>query len=138
MTDRPTRVDLNIPAVPDMELTATQTAEAVGHFMKLQPDRIEEVKLALIEACINAIEHSQSKDGRLQIDFEITTEALTIVIADRGHGFDVKTVQEQLDRRRQSGQRQRGWGLRLMEEMMDKVDVRSDQSGTTITLVKYR
>jgi class 3 adenylate cyclase/anti-sigma regulatory factor (Ser/Thr protein kinase) len=138
MRESPTRVDLNIPAIPDMELTATKTAEAVAQFMKLDGDRVEEVKLALIEACINAIEHSQSKDGRLQIDFEVTPEALTITIADRGQGFDVQAVREQLERRHERGERRRGWGLRLMEEMMDKVEVKSDQGGTTITLVKHR
>ncbi|MEW6754273.1 MAG: ATP-binding protein [Candidatus Latescibacterota bacterium] len=138
MSDRSARVDLSIPTVPDMELTASHTAEAVGHFMGLDRDKIEEGKMALIEACINAIEHSQSRDGRLRIDFHVTDAALTVVISDRGHGFDQEAVHRELERRRQSGQRCRGWGLRLMEELMDEVKVHSDSEGTAITLVKRR
>jgi PAS domain S-box-containing protein len=138
MKEKPAKVDLDIPMVPDMELTATHTAEAVGHFMGLDEEKIEEVKMALIEACINAIEHSQSKDGRLHIDFDVSDSALTIVISDRGHGFDVGAVREKLRQRRESGQRQRGWGLQLMEELMDRVDLQSDSDGTTLTLVKNR
>ncbi len=138
MKDKPAKVDLDIPMVPDMELTATHTAEAVGHFMGLDEEKIEEVKMALIEACINAIEHSQSKDGRLHIDFDVSDSALTIVISDRGHGFEVDAVREKLRQRRESGQRQRGWGLQLMEELMDQVDFQSDANGTTLTLVKNR
>ena len=138
MKDKFAKIDLTIPMIPDMELTATQTAEAVGIFMGLDEDKIGEVKLALIEACINAIEHSQSKDGRLQIDFDISDTALTVVISDRGHGFDVNEVREKLRQRHAGGQRQRGWGLQLMEELMDEVGVESDQNGTTITMAKYR
>lgn len=138
MKEKPAKVDLDIPMMPDMELTATNTAEAVGHFMGLDEEKIEEVKMALIEACINAIEHSQSKDGRLHIDFDVSDRALTIVISDRGHGFDVEAVREDLRQRRESGQRHRGWGLQLMEELMDHVDLQSDSDGTTLTLVKNR
>jgi adenylate cyclase len=138
MEDRSAKIDLSIPLVPDMELTATQTATAVGSFMRLDENKIEEVKMALIEACINAIEHSQSKDGRLQIDFEVDDSALTIIISDRGQGFNVDSVRDKHQQRHESGQRKRGWGLQLMEELMDKVDLESDQNGTKITLVKYR
>jgi len=138
MEDRSAKIDLSIPLIPDMELTATQTATAVGSFMHLDENKIEEVKMALIEACINAIEHSQSKDGRLQIDFKVDDSALTIVISDRGQGFNVNSVRDKHQQRHESGQRKRGWGLQLMEELMDKVDLESDQNGTKITLVKYR
>ena len=40
--------------------------------------------------------------------------------------------------RRATGQRHRGWGLQLMRELVDDVDVQSDSNGTTITLVKHR
>ncbi|MEW6751015.1 MAG: adenylate/guanylate cyclase domain-containing protein [Candidatus Latescibacterota bacterium] len=136
--DESARVDLNIPMIPDMELTATQTAEAVAQYMGLDADKTGEVKMALVEACINAIEHSQSKDGRLQIDFEVTAEALWVTISDRGHGFDLEAVRQEVERRRQSGGRRRGWGLQLMQELMDEVEVRSDQGGTTIRMVKRR
>ena len=123
--------------IPQMELTATQTAAAVGEFAGLGQDKIEEVKLALIEACINAFEHSQSKDGLLKIDFYFEDDALTIVISDRGHGFDVQTIEEKRRRRREKGQR-RGWGLTLIHELMDDFDIKSDQNGTTVTMIKRR
>ena len=75
-------LDLNIPMVPEMELTVTKVAEGVGEFMKLDIDKIEEIKMALIEACINAIEHSKSEDRRIAITFDIGEEELKIQIAD--------------------------------------------------------
>ena len=115
MTDKRTDVDLVIPMLPDMELTASKTAEAVGEFMGLHRDRIDEIKLALIEACINAIEHSNSEDRRVSINFEIGEEKLTLYISDRGSGFDLSKVQRELI---PGGQREdrRGWGLKIMKE----------------------
>ena len=131
-------VELIIPMIPEMELTASKTAEAVGEFMKLGRDRIDEIKLALIEACINAFEHSGSADGRISIQFEIGAEAVTIRITDRGQGFDLSQVRDELEGRHAAGKRTRGWGLKIMQELMDEVRVESGKGGTTITMVKRR
>ena len=134
----PKLIDLTIPMLPEMELAATKTAEAVGEFMGLSEDKLDEVKLALIEACINAFEHSQSKEQRVAIHFALGDDALTIQISDTGQGFDPDQARKKVEQRRASGESKRGWGLKLMNELMDKVDIRSDENGTAITMVKHR
>jgi len=134
----PKFIDLTIPMLPEMELAATKTAEAVGVFMGLSEDKLDEVKLALIEACINAFEHSQSKEQRVAINFALGDEDLTIQISDTGQGFDPDMAREKVEERRASGKSKRGWGLKLMSELMDKVDIRSNENGTVITMVKHR
>lgn len=138
MEEKPKDVDLIIPMIPEMELTATKTAEAVGEFMKLDQDKIEEIKMALIEACINAFEHSNSEDGRVGISFDIGAEELTIQITDRGKGFDMGQARDKLKKRRESGESKRGWGLTIMQELMDDVKVESGETGTCITMTKRR
>lgn len=138
MADASRDVDLVIPTAPEMELTATNVAEAVGEFMRLDEEKIEEIKMALIEACINAIEHSKSEDGRINISFDIGQDELTIRISDHGKGFDVRKVRDELKKRRESGVRKRGWGLTIMEELMDDVQVDSGEDGTSITMIKRR
>lgn len=138
MNTRSGDVDLVIPMIPEMELTASQTAEAIGAFMELDGDTIDEIKMALIEACINAFEHSGSEDGRVNIKFEIGDGDLTIQIMDRGQGFDLRQVRDKLGQKREDGKRRRGWGLKIMEELMDDVKVESGVEGTTITMVKRR
>jgi len=131
-------VSLGIPMMPNMELTAARTASAVAGFMELPPDKLQEVEAALVEACINAFEHSQSKDRRLDIDFRTGEDRLTIVITDRGHGFDVQEALDEIKARRARGEQRRGWGLSLMGEFMDEMDVVADANGTALTMVKYR
>ena len=131
-------IDLSIPMEPSMELTVSKTAESVAEFMGLDPDKTEEVKLAMVEACINAFEHSQSKDQRLQVDFSIGDKELTVLISDRGHGFDVSSALAKVRKRHTGGELRRGWGLELIGTFMDEVDIESGRDGTTLTLVKYR
>ena len=136
MKDKRREVDLVIPMIPDMELTATKTAEAVCEFAKLDPQKIDEVKMALIEACINAFEHSDSEDRRVNIAFEIGDDELTVQISDRGQGFDLSKVRGELEKRHEGGRR--GWGLTIMEALMDDVQIQSGDEGTVITMKKRR
>ena len=61
-------VELKLPVLPDMELSATQTAEVVAKHMELSEEKSAEISMALIEACINAFEHSDS-DKQIEIHF---------------------------------------------------------------------
>ena len=87
MTKSDTTVELKLPIIENMELVATQTAEVVSKHMKLDTDKTNEISLALIEACINAFEHSESK-SEVYIHFIISEENLTIKVIDKGKGFD--------------------------------------------------
>ena len=142
MEDTPKKVvktvDLTIPMAPEMELAAGKTAEALAGFIGLEEEKSEEIKMALIEACINAFEHSRSKDRRVFISFDIGEEDLTIRITDRGQGFSPKSAQEAVVKRRERGESRRGWGLKIMEALMDEVEIQSDENGTAITMVKRR
>ena len=131
-------IDLTIPMLPEMELAATKTAEGVAQFMGLAEDKLEEIKMALIEACINAFEHSRSKDSHVTINFTFDENALTIQISDTGQGFDPSKAKEEVVQRRERGESQRGWGLKIMEELMDKLEIQSNENGTIITMVKER
>ena len=130
-------VDLSIPMLPDMEITATAVAESLGVFIGLDQDKIEEVKIALIEACINAFEHSKSPERRIDLNFQITDRGLRVLISDGGEGFNMDEAQARIAEKREKGL-PRGWGLTLMGELMDEMDIDTSESGTLITMVKYR
>jgi len=130
-------VNLTIPMMPDMELTAITVAESLGVFIGLDTDKIDEVKMALIEACINAFEHSNSKERRINLNFQISDEGMVISISDGGEGFDIEEALERIALKRNKGEK-RGWGLTLMSELMDEVEVDSTEAGTVVKMTKYR
>jgi class 3 adenylate cyclase/CheY-like chemotaxis protein/anti-sigma regulatory factor (Ser/Thr protein kinase) len=131
-------IDLTIPMLPDMELVASKTAAAVAEFMKLEEDKVEEIQLALIEACLNAIEHSKSKEGKVYINLAIHDDELEIAFQDFGEGFDVEEIQKGIVARAPGKLLKRGRGMRIMEGLMDTMEVQSGSKGTLIRMIKRR
>ena len=74
-------VELKLPIIENMELVATQTSEVVSKHMDLSEEKTSEISMALIEACINAFEHSETK-SEIYIHFIISDERLTIKVRD--------------------------------------------------------
>lgn len=132
------RVALDVPMTTNMEVVVSRTARAVGENLGLAADVIDEIIAALVEACINAFEHSKSKSARLRLEFVPSPEALTIVVSDQGHGFDVADALSRIRARRERGEMRRGWGLELIGEFMDDMHIESGPEGTTLTLIKNR
>jgi anti-sigma regulatory factor (Ser/Thr protein kinase) len=131
-------IELTIPIMPDMEITATHTATSVAEYMKFDADRIDELKMALIEAIINAFEHSKSRDGKVRIKFLIGDDNLTVIIQDHGQGFDIQEIEKPEIASKLRASYKRGWGLMLIEKLMDTVYVESNEHGTTLVMSKNR
>ncbi len=131
-------VELKLPILQNMELVATQTAEVVAKHMQLGDEKSGEISMALIEACINAFEHSQT-NSEVFIHFLISENKLTIKVTDTGTGFDTGSVDiPNIESKLNTGERKRGWGVMLIKELMDSVSFESDHTGTTVTMVKNR
>ena len=134
----PPKVELTIPIIHDMELAATKTAEVVAKHMGLDDEKSAEISMALIEATINAFEHSNSNTGNVEIHFVIQGDTLLITVTDKGKGFDKSKVKIPKIEEKLSSDFKRGWGLQLIQELMDTVKYESSEKGTTVTMTKKR
>ena len=129
-------VELKLPILPNMELIATQTAEVIARHMNLTDDQSGEISMALIEACINAFEHSKT-DSNIFIHFLIEEDSLVMKVIDQGVGFDKTKVEiPKIENKMGKDERKRGWGLQLIQELMDSVEFESNSDGTTVTMKK--
>jgi len=131
-------VTLIIPMFPDMELAAARIASGLAQLMSFEEDNIDEIKLALVEACLNAFEHSKSQDKKVYINFIMKEDELELKIADRGVGFKLDKIKKPNIKDALEGGRKRGWGLEIIRNLMDKVEIESTDKGTTITMVKKK
>ena len=135
---QPPKVELTIPIIHDMELAATKTAEVVAKHMGLDEEKSAEISMALIEATINAFEHSNSNTGNVEIHFVIQGDTLLITVTDKGKGFDKSKVKIPKIEEKLSSDFKRGWGLQLIQELMDTVKFESSEEGTTVTMTKKK
>jgi serine/threonine-protein kinase RsbW len=135
-------VTLTLPMAPDMEVAASKTATALAEFMRMSPEKIDEVRLAVVEACINAFEHSHAKDHKVHITFAVIgerePEKLEIRVADQGVGFRPERVEPPRIAEKLKAARKRGWGLKIIEGLMDEVEIDSNLDGTTVVMRKLR
>ena len=134
---------ITLRMAPEMEIEACEKASAVAESMSMSPDKIDEVKMAVIEACLNASEHSQAARREIEMVFAVLgerePEKLQITVRDCGVGFEV----EKRDKSDPSASARtllskRGWGLQIIEGLMDEVQIESGASGTTVVMLKAR
>jgi serine/threonine-protein kinase RsbW len=135
-------VTLALPMVPEMEIEASKTATAIAEYMRMSPDRIDEVRMAVVEACINALEHSRAADREVYVTFEVLgdkdPEKLRITVRDTGVGFSPEELAEPTIEEKLKSQRKRGWGLKIIRGLMDDVEIHSGSEGTTVVMSKSR
>lgn len=137
------QVKLTLPMIPDMELTASKTACALCEQIGLSADKIDEVQMAVVEACVNAFEHSGSPDREVRILLQVLGEndeprGLQITIRDHGVGFSPDKLPTDRTEQPQRLPRKRGHGLRIINGLMDDVDIQSGPHGTTVVMRKMR
>ncbi len=134
------QMELTLPMVPDIEIAAARALANLARGLGMSSERIDEMVHAVIEACINAREHSGCADNRIYLRFVGTSQGdgsrIDVWVTDHGKGFD---PEEARSRRPAPGEaHKRGRGLQLIESHMDQVEISTSRnSGTTIHMVKY-
>lgn len=135
-------VTLTLPMLPDMEIAASKTATALAEFMEMSSDKIDEVRMAVVEACINSFEHSKADDHKVEINFAVLgndePERLQITIRDTGVGFVPEKVERPRIEEKLKAASKRGWGLTIIKGLMDEVQIHSGPHGTTVVMSKLR
>jgi serine/threonine-protein kinase RsbW len=131
-------MELTLPMVPDIEIAAARAAGNLARELGMSSEKIDEMAHAIIEACINAREHSCCLDQRIYLRFVGSTDTdegprIEVWITDHGKGFDPVKAH----RSGSAGAPQkRGWGLAIMKAHMDEVEISTGPAGTTIRMVK--
>jgi len=134
------QMELTLPMVPDIEIAAARAAGNMARELGMSAEKIDEMAHAIIEACINAREHSGCADQRIYLRFVGTFQGdgnprVDIWISDHGRGFD---IEEARTRRQKLGPSyKRGRGIQLMQAHMDELEISSSAEGTTVHMVKY-
>jgi serine/threonine-protein kinase RsbW len=138
---RPNEYEMVIPMGADTELIAAHTVEQIARRVHFGPEAINQIKTALIEACINATEHSLSPDRKIYQRFRLEDDKLVITVASRGvvpaslagqNGQQADPRDENID-----AQSRRGWGLKLIQTLMDEVEFERVDDGTQLRMTKY-
>jgi serine/threonine-protein kinase RsbW len=129
MTEAPkTSVELKLPSRLGFEKVAMATAANVAALMGFPKERVEDLKTAVSEACINAIEHGNRLQENLSVVVLMTmdTGSLEVKVIDRGQGVTKKVSKPDMDRKMQGEEMPRGMGLFLIQNLVDELEFVSE------------
>ncbi len=128
-----------IPMGADTELIAAHTVEQIARRVSFGPEAVNQIKTALIEACINAAEHSLSPDRKIYQRFRVENDKLVVTVASRGvvPASLAGRNGQQGDAGDDKDDGRRGWGLKLIQTLMDEVEFERVDDGTQLRMVKY-
>src|SRR6266516_613818 len=137
--------EMVIPMGDDTELIAAHTAEQIARRINFRPEAINQIKTAVVEACINAAEHSHSPDRKIYQRFKVESDKLVVTIASRGvmapkiQGKNGQSIGQKGagSPEEGTGKERRGWGLQLIQTLMDEVEFEHVDDGTRLRMTKY-
>jgi serine/threonine-protein kinase RsbW len=130
--------EMTVPMGDDNEMIVAHAVEQLARRLKFQPEAINQIKHAVVEACINASEHSLSPERRIHQRFHVADDKLVITISSRG----IVPASFAADNGEQTAEGEttatrRGWGLNMIRTLMDEVEFERVDDGTSLRMTKY-
>ena len=114
-------------SVPVVRRLAAQALRTFG----VHSEDIDDVQLAITEACANVIDHARDTDT-YEVRFELAADRCAISVLDHGDGFDPEALPDEADVAAEDGR-----GLALMRALVDSMSFHSEpQDGTVVHMVK--
>jgi serine/threonine-protein kinase RsbW len=132
--------ELVLPMEENAEMLAVHTLEQIAGRVSMPPEVVNQVKTALVEACINATEHSHSPERKIYQTFRVAPGRLTVTVASRGVTLPgMAGVNLKLATKNGGGPspERRGWGLKLIRSLMDEAVFERVDDGTRLRMTKY-
>lgn len=135
-------VEMKIPAKPEFVGVIRLTLSGIANRIGFSYDEIEDLKIAVSEACTNAVQHAYhvKESGKVVVGFALYKNRLEIVVADQGQSFDFKQERKKIGpyKKNESVEymREGGLGLYLIETLMDEVRIHQND-GVKVFMTKY-
>jgi serine/threonine-protein kinase RsbW len=118
-------IRLSLPSCIGYEKIVMESAAAMARMMGFSLERVEDLRTAVSEACINAIEHGNKLNAANRVDVLLRPcdDALIVQVFDNGAGFQVDANPEPcLEKKIRGEETPRGLGLFLIERLVDRVE----------------
>lgn len=133
-------VEVRIPSELGFEKVAMSTASSMAALMGFSSDRIEDLKTAVAEACINAIEHGNQLDSSLNVGVVLSTtdDELEVKVIDDGAGIAKAPASPDIDRKMHGEEDPRGMGMFLIQALVDEAEWHQGPPGKSFVRLVIR
>ena len=118
------KVEVRLPSRMGFEKVAMSTASSMAKLMGFSDERVEDLKTAVAEACINAIEHGNKFNELLSVGviLSMAGDSLEVKVMDNGTGMATRPAAPDIDKKMLGDEDPRGMGMFLIEALVDEVE----------------
>jgi anti-sigma regulatory factor (Ser/Thr protein kinase) len=137
---RRTLADFSLPSEPGNERRAMEEVARAVSGLGLSERTLERLKTAVSEAALNAMEHGNHYRAELPVIIEVSaSEAeISVKVTDEGSGPPAfHSVTPDIEAKLEGMQTPRGWGLFLIKNMVDDMNVTGDEHHHTVELILH-
>jgi serine/threonine-protein kinase RsbW len=135
-------VSLTIPAEPRWLALCRLVLSGLCQLGRVDDEVLADLKLAVTEACSNSVRHAYAEDGEaglVSLRYELRPTAVSVEIADTGHGFRFDRPIPALGPQPDEELREDEMGLAIIHALVDDVVIGAGPAGrgTKIAFTKY-
>lgn len=135
--------EFSVPSEPGVERDVAERVAAAAAPLGLAGERLEQLKTAVAEAVMNAVEHGNQGRAELPVAIRVSavaaadgTKGIEVAVTDQGGKRPIPEAEEpDLDAKLAGLQAPRGWGLFLIRNMVDELRSTADGPRHTVHLV---
>jgi serine/threonine-protein kinase RsbW len=124
-------VEVNLPNVNGYERIAMECSASFAKIGGLVKERIEDLKTAVSEACLNAMEHGNKgrPEARVVISMHLGEKDFRVSVKDEGNG--IPYIPQNIDIRKKVERLEppNGLGLYLIQQLVDRVEFNEKTDG---------
>jgi serine/threonine-protein kinase RsbW len=133
-------VEVRLPSELGFEKVALSTAASMAALMGFSADRVEDLKTAVAEACINAIEHGNHLNDSLSVGVVLSTtdDELEVKVIDDGVGIEEIPASPDMDRKMLGEEDPRGMGMFLIQALVDEAEWHQGPPGKSFVRLVIR
>ena len=128
-------IEMTLPSLPGIEKVARCAAGVFAEQLGFGSERVEDVKTAVAEACMNAVEHGNGGEVSAEVRVVLRAEAqrLLMLVNDQGKRGLPDPLPEP-----GYPDRLRGWGLYFIRQLTDEVSFnRLPEGGNQVSMIVH-
>jgi serine/threonine-protein kinase RsbW len=122
-TDQQT-IEVSLPNTPGYERIAMECSASFARIVGFVQERVEDLKTAVSEACLNAMEHGNKgrPEARVIITMSFDDDTLSVSVKDEGAGVSELPKEPDIENRIGKLEPPRGLGIFLIKQLVDHVE----------------
>lgn len=128
-------ITITIPAKADYLVLCRLVLSGLSRTMEIEPETLADLKLAVTEACSNAVRHAyEDGDGKISVVYSFSDSVISLEIVDDGPGFEPPAVEE----RQPLALNEDGMGLAIIRALVDDLELgpRPNGHGSRVQFAK--